>query len=362
MVEHATMPRVVGARVDALCIAYSMSVDRRWLQELDRAKAGAREGGSVVSIAGESFAVERQGKRGKLYALQNASGWIFVGETSVIVKSAVPLLAARCLPEVVDRAEQITRAFAQSGDTIDRRAVNELDLCVDLAGATFSEADRAAFVGRLTATHSWESDMKRNRNRPELTGLRIGSVKALSFVLYDKTVELAKRHGVTSERDAAERAGWSANGWDGAGHVWRAELRARGGALTDYGLREPAMLADKIDSVWQDFTRRSLRLVDLGSATRRDRCAVDPRWKALQLATFTRADAAPVERMRVRGSGASMALATGTMASALAARGTTREKAEETLGALLSAVDDDVEKAKLGARLDRAYARQGGLE
>lgn len=248
-------PRVIGARVDALRIAYRSRVSPKSLRQLQAAS------GETTMIAGERFAVKARGPRGKLFELENESCKLFVGEGEAIVDLAVPFLARTRLLDVIAYARKLVGALAVLGATIDCGEVRELDLCVDLAGATFGEVDRGAFVGRLRTSSTWETLSTRRQARAETTGMRIGNRKALSITLYDKIAELTARHGATSDRAADERARWTANGWSGEGPVWRAEVRFRGHVLTAYRLREPATLAERIDPAWQAVTTKTLRLV-----------------------------------------------------------------------------------------------------
>ncbi|KYF80375.1 hypothetical protein BE18_21400 [Sorangium cellulosum] len=288
--------------MDALRIGYPMPVSSATLRELTRAKMKARSGGAYVTIAGERFAVERQGRRGKPFSAVGESGRIFVGAGDIIIDLAVPFLASRPLAEVVKHAETLAAHFSGPRSETPAGEVRRLDLCVDIAGATFSEADRDAFVGRLRRMYDWRTDAQRTRSGPILTGLRIGDRRNLVFVLYNKTGELRRKRD--PRRADMERAGWIAHGWDGQGQIWRAEFRACGGHLRDLGLRVPSMLPERLDAVWQRFTRNAMRLVVPGTATRKERCKLDQRWAVLQEAVFTQSGACPAVRLRRAPSGA----------------------------------------------------------
>jgi hypothetical protein len=318
--------------------------------------------GKVITIAGERFAVRARGMRKKPFALEGSAGWLFVGERELLVDFSVPFLASTMLVAAVAYAAKLARALVDDAAAELSGEVRELDLCVDLAWAVFCEVDRVAFVGRLRTLIAWERHSTRTRGGASLTGLRIGNRNALSITLYDKTAELTARHGATSPRAVDERSRWVANGWNSEGSVWRAEVRFRGKVLTEYGLRDPMTLTERIDPAWQAVTRKTLRLVELGSAPRRERCKIDPRWAALQGATFTRCNVAPADRARRPGRGAAMRQAVGTMVSALAGSRVPRHKAERALGAMLVDVGATDEIATLGTRCDVAWARLGGVE
>lgn len=351
-------PHVVGARVDALAIRYPMRVCRAALQELARAKLEARSGGACVVIAGKRFAVERQGRRGKLFSAVSPSGRIFVGEGDVIVDLEVPFLASRPLAEAVNHAAEIAAHFAGPDSETPAGQVQELDLCVDIAGTTFSEADREAFVGRLRRMSSFRTEMRRTRNGPIVTGLHVGDRRNLIFALYNKTEDLRGKRD--SSRPAMERAGWMAHGWDGEGQVWRTEIRLRGRQLTELGLRSPSSLPEHLDPVWQRFTRKTLRLVVLGTATRKERCEVDPRWAALQQAVFTQSGACPAVRVRRVPGGATWPQIIGAMVSRLAGDGLSQDAAEGKIRAFLHAVGAPEAAVDLTARVSAGWARLGG--
>lgn len=343
---------MIGARVDALSIAYRFRMDSMILQRLQAAK------GAVMTIAVEAFDVKAHGKR---FTLQNPRGFLIVGEGEAIVDLSVPFLASTDLCEVIAYGIKLVGALAVPGAAIDSGQVRELDLCADVAGATFGEIDRNAFVSRLRKVHAWESISTRKHDRTVFTGMRIGTQASLSITLYDKIGELTARHGATSDRAIDERARWTANGWNGEGPVWRAEVRFRGRMLAAYGLREPATLADKIDPAWKAVTTQTLRLVVRGSSSRPERCKTDLRWAALQGATFTREGAAPAERVgRVRG-GAAMGQGLGTMASALARCGVPRHAAEDALRVMLRAVGANDHIDTLGSKVAATWARLGGV-
>lgn len=360
-------PHVIGARADALRIGYKLRVDPGTLTRLDRARALARAGGASMTIAGETFGVERRGRRGKPFALVNLDGRVFIGERAVDVDLAVPFLAARSVAAAVAHADRIARGFCAPGRDIEAAEVRELDLCADLAGATFREADRDAFVGRLREGRTWETDFKRTGKGARFTGLRIGARPELSFTVYDKTVEIRERHGA-DDRSALEHGLWTAQGWDGQGTVWRAEFKPRGRVLTEYGLRDPTTLPDRIDGAWQAFTRKTLRLVTLGAATRRERCPTDPRWEALQGVSFAHADVPAAKRIRRASGGVTVAQAVGTMLSLFASSAVPRETAESIVRSYLAALNSrgtpgaKEQIAALPARLDAAWARRRGVE
>ncbi|WP_437903573.1 hypothetical protein WME95_34250 [Sorangium sp. So ce327] len=344
--------------MDALAIRYRMCVCPAALQELARATLEARSGGACVVIAGERFAVERQGRRGKPFSAVGPSGRIFVGEGDIVVDLAVPFLASRPLAEAVNHADTIAAHFAAPGSKAPVGQVQELDLCVDVAGTTFSEADRAAFVGRLRRMSSFCTEMRRTRNGPIVTGLHIGDRRNLIFALYNKTDDLRRKRD--SARPAMERAGWMAHGWDGEGQVWRTEIRLRGRQLTELGLRSPSSLPERLDPVWQRFTRETLRLVLPGTATRRERCKTDPRWAVLQQAVFTQSGALPAVRMHRARGGATWPQVIGTMVSRLAGTGISQDEAERHIRAFLHTVNAPEAAVDVTARVSAGWARLGG--
>ena len=116
-----------------------------------------------------------------------------------------------------------------------------------------------------------------------------------------------------------EEARWRANGWDGAQMVVRVEFQHRGAFLDEIKIRDPQRLESAIDAVWQRDVRW-LSFIDPTSATRRRRCALDPRWEIVTATVFDHV-ASPIARSREFRGGAKPEHVLGNAVSRLASTG-----------------------------------------
>lgn len=338
--SSSTTPTLVGARVDRLRIAYAAPVD------VARILAS---GG--VDVGSERYRVDARKRRGRALGLAGQGVEVAVSERIADVDLRAPYLVAHTPAEAVAMAERVARALRSHRGPIGRGVVWGLDLCADIAGATFRADDLRAFVTRLRGADTWHERARRTARDPVVTGLSVGSEKAILVTVYNKSAQL---RGRSAESAAMERAGWAAHGW-GSGDVWRVECRLRGRALTEYGLRDPADLAAQIDAVWRALVTDVVRLVALDTATRRERCGLDPRWKAVQGATFVHAASEPATRERAPIGGPSTAALVGSAASWLARRAVPHAQAVELIRAIIAAGGSPAEVAALRGRVDRAW-------
>jgi hypothetical protein len=310
-----------------------------------------------VTIAGERYTVDRRRARNRPLGLAGPGIDVEASEDMAIVDLRARYLATHTPGEAVAMAERIARALCSQGGGMDSGEVWAVDLCADIAGATFKAADLDAMITRLRSAETFRTRERRTVGASVVTGLSVGSTAAILVTIYNKSAELKQTHA--AERAAMERDIWTRRGWDSRGDVWRVEIKLRGRVLTEYGLRDPAGLAAQIDGVWQAIVTKRVRLVDLSTATRRERCKMDPRWEALQEATFVHASAAPVARERGRVRASTVASSVGSMVSTLHASGVSRAEAERLLAPILARVGTPDDIAALPARLDRAWGLAG---
>lgn len=269
------IPRLLSARLDRLPIAYIGLVD----------VAGIRAGS--IAIDEEDYHVDATKARGRELALPGPGVEVAVAARIADVDLRTGYLATH---KVVAHAEHIARALLLPGAQITRTEIWALDPRADIAGMTFNAADISAMMTRPLDAKAWRTDERRTAGDAVVTCAAVGSPKAILVTVYNKTVEL-RRHPAAQAAEPAE-ARWKAHGWAGAAPVWRVECRLRGRLLTEYGLRDPAKVPDRIDSVWQTLISKVMRLVDRSSGTTwRDRCQLAPRREALQGTMFVHAPA-----------------------------------------------------------------------
>ncbi len=323
--------RLLACRVDALKIAFRLELDREVVLRLaaGRLEAEVADCSVPFSVAGETLELLEKGAARKDFHLRNADFDLFVGEDErgycVVVEARAVLLATENLSSVVDRMRSFAAFFAD-GPVEDER-VRRIDLCADVTGVPFNQRDVEAFVGRVRKTAEFGAFSISGREGPRYTGFRFGSRGKLMVRLYDKVEQLRSQFGVESEKWRTETAAYALAGWNGRSPIWRLEAEIQGKALDELSLRDPTNLQDKLDSAWRYLfgTPGSkvawLRLADLDTATRRERCATDPRWTFFQQAVFDRPDCSPAERVKGSRGGAPIAQVAGAMRGALAARG-----------------------------------------
>ncbi len=190
--------------------------------------------------------------------------------------------------------------------------------------------------------------------------IAIGRGGDISWRGYDKLAELA--HHTKTFRRNAEKEIWTRGGWTLGESIFRNEFQVRGEAMKELGLRDGAAVFDveprvaawlrafgegeidtmpaydrraelaaacadadadkldeQLDGMWQYLTAKWLRLTVVGSASRKERGRVDPRWRALNEARWVK-EAPPLGRVR-NSEGASAALVIGSMTGLLARTG-----------------------------------------
>lgn len=366
-------PKVVGARVDWLEVVFRVSFSERVLRHLRaRGTVALRDAApSSLAIGGRSFRMTPPRSTGR-WLLQNdacrvevlekapggegdAPGW------SVRVTISGTSMLALGHDGAIAEAWAVARALGD-GDVTEAR-FGRTDLCADVAHYDLRDSDRLAFVKQRRVksvehwrdgkpitrttrkrktdgtvetrdTVHWQQSMLRVGKADEdsgtevhfggdtFTGFSFGSRKTVSARIYDKGLELRAQ---SPDKKTAEHEWWKSNGWDGASDVARVEFEVRGEALDELALRHPVrgevghveharLFASGLDELWSYMTHVWLRLERSG----KDR-VVQPRWRAVQAATFVAA-AHPRARVRQRGA-AKAAQARGSMMSFLGRTG-----------------------------------------
>jgi hypothetical protein len=181
---------------------------------------------------------------------------------------------------------------------VEEARVRRVDLCADFVGFDLGAIDSRAWVVPRRCGVEDVASLHEYRHAAVRTGFAIGK-SAVRLRVYDKTEELRLGRNEGDKRDE-EHARWRSAGWNGKDEVTRVEFQVRGDALTELELRDPTKLLERLDAVWAYCSRTWVRLVDLGTATRRARCRTQDRWRAVQAVTFARADGEVAVRKRSR--------------------------------------------------------------
>lgn len=155
-------------------------------------------------------------------------------------------------------------------------SASRLDVHADFAGLDITEADRSAFVCR-SGRQSVEAD------RGALETLYFGKGGDVTVRLYDKLAEVQASGG---------KGGYLLSAYGEAGlrdgdSVQRVKAQVRAKPLRELGVRTAEDAIGKAGAVYLYAVEKWLRLTVPGSATRRERAVIDPRWRAVQAADIT---------------------------------------------------------------------------
>lgn len=312
---------LLQSRVDALYVAFQGEVDARTLTMLRRETSRARRlrtdvrvelaPGVAVTMAPTSLEGRWNLAHDELRATIEPDadgGWAIEVRPSAVLLGRVGALAS------YDCAEGLAACVLTA---IVGRRLRRIDLCTDWLGFGLQGLDLRALM-----RPSYRTDISPHTELVEHLGglllMRTGLSMGKSDVrldIYDKTHELKKPENAGAKRDE-EHARYYAAEWNGVDPVERIEFTARGEALKQLSdldgnpLRDDPrrVLREELDRLWCYFTDRKqtkrgeepgwTRLIVLGTATRRERCHVDPRWLAVRAVRF-RGDVVALP-MRVR--------------------------------------------------------------
>jgi hypothetical protein len=327
--------RLLACRVDALVLAFKLDRERLATRLVHRLELAAR--GAVELVLGRHAFELRAREQTSRAWFQNAdlrgtldlkadNGW----HLEIVLRAA--FLARHPLEQALRLAVDVADAF---GHVTDGPRLRRVDLAADFVGFPLAKGDAECFATMRATLSEFRAEAKDVGEVPtaidsphlrihrdkasSITGFSVSSGNPVSARAYDKTAELAVLG--REEKRGIEHALWEQRGWRGEA-VTRVEFQLRGEALDDFKLRDARKLEANLDGLWQYATRKWLRLIDPTSATRRDRCALDPRWEAVQEVCFVHT-ASPAKRSRLRG-GAKAEQALGANLSLLAKAGRLR--------------------------------------
>lgn len=350
--------QLVGARVDALTMAYRLAFDEEVMAHLK----GAREVTRVHHVAPVRVGFlwgDMRFSRAPTFAVGNvlyrafidtkATGGIELPDgTREAGWTLVLIFAAQFLAELrhVGEAVRMGKELAASLGTVHEQRVRRFDLAADVAGWTITPGDEDLLVKPPRAKFKDHPPGEELSSSPEvhkrraINGITICPGGDLMCRMYDKPEELAS----SPEKAALEFERWRARGWDGVSPVARIEFQIRGDAVKEFGARDPEAwidpeirrmpfdresgeyrripLEEMIDAFWQKCILWC-RLIKR-DASRASRCSNDPRWELLRSVRFMH-DAHVALRKRYRG-GASVEQSLGCALSLLGARSMLVEK------------------------------------
>lgn len=295
---------LVGARVDALRLAFQgeLRPEIRALLVANLARMADLKVGAPVEILsregdvrGELSTRSREGH----WLIENAGLAFLIDDSAAagwkLVVTVRALLLMQAGPEAaLALAREAARVLL--ADVIDER-IRRLDLCADLTGFSVGEGglDPYAFSIHHRTKYKDIARVEQYFRRGIRTGFMFGKSDAVARI-YDKTEHLEL--GLAEDKAADECAMWTRNGWNGVDRVTRVEFQLQGRLLDELEIRSPDAALGRLDAVWAYCTHKWMRLVDLGSATRKDRAKTDRRWEILDRVVFRRREP-PARRVRV---------------------------------------------------------------
>jgi len=286
-IDRNLYPHIVAAGVDTVELNFGVAEYRQpdMFKQLNEAKSGAvcagykGRRGIAVELFGQEFMVQARGSRGGYeYLLQNgdiqlqmmpdARGGKPSPELRVIFRS--PYLWR--VGEVGAYNEVVK--FLNECAFLEYCKVSRADLCADRVMPLPEINRKTQVVSILREKDSYYGgDFQRGQRD---TGFQFGR-GGIACRLYDKAYEISvKGQGHIMPL-------WMANGWDGEGAVCRFEvqLRRKGLRLFDATM-DFATFEDSKADIWAYGTNRVLRIVNPGSATRKERAEVTDYWKDYQ--------------------------------------------------------------------------------
>jgi len=311
--------QLLGCRVDWLQVAYGIAVAPASAEALAAAQSIADIAGRAeLAVAGLTFELRRGATPGRfifsnadlsgLFDINAQGGWLL----ALTVRALY--LATHRIDDAVNLCRRVARGFGQ----LRKERLRRFDLAADYTGFRLVSTDADRLHTRARRRTTFLSDPKDEDGESHsalqvhsnaargVTGLTIAPGQDLMCRIYDKTEELALP-GRERKREVEEHR-WRIRGWSD-GEVTRVEMQHRGDHLADLRLRDSETEAkirildvwlDNLDAIWQRDVREWLRIVEPASATRRERCRVDSRWRAVQQTIFYH-EAAPITLRRARG-------------------------------------------------------------
>lgn len=306
--------RALSCRVDALVLAFKVSIDARVDDEISERQAIANVAGSADLRLGGLFFELKRSRKPDVVSFRNAdlrgvfdprgsAGW----NLEIVV--AATFLATHSLLEALALLQHIASACGH----VEAERLRRFDLALDLTGFPLHHDDFERIATTRTRVDGFLKQPKdtdevdgelvhasvreHHQTANQVTGFTIGAGNTVMARIYDKSTELALSG--REEKRAIEYEHWGAAGWDGVAAVTRVEFQHRGSFLDEIRLRNPSDLEGKLDAVWQHDVKW-LRLIEPQGATRRTRAPLDPRWRVVAASKFHHV-AQPIARTRLRG-------------------------------------------------------------
>ncbi len=285
-IDKNVYPKIVAAGVDTLELNFGVTEYRQpdMFKRLDDAKleaasAGFKSKGIAIDWFGKEFMVQARGSRGgyeylikngdiELQIMPDARGGKPSPELRAIFRS--PYLwgvgEIQAYNEVVE--------FLNEWVFLEYCKVSRADLCVDRV-MSLPEINRMTEVVSVVRNKDiyYGGDFYSGQRQ---TGYQFGR-GGITCRFYDKAYE----NSVKGNSHIVPL--WTANEWDGETPVSRLELQLRREVLRRFDVNmDFATFQDSKSDIWAYGTNKFLRIVNPGSATRKERAQVTDYWKDYQ--------------------------------------------------------------------------------
>ena len=344
--------RELASGVDALYLSGHGYLSKGLLAQLEEERMFADRVSVPVpfELGSLTFGLAPHGWGKYRYCLDHETGRIGFTSSrrlpSVRVQPRAEFLHAVGPEETVRHFADLVRPFIE-GLVL---SVARLDLFVDMEGMQLCTQDRSAFVCRGDGCTTYE-------NANTVTGFAFGSrrTQRISARLYDKTAEMALKGNDWWELVWADRHTPGAQ-------VWRIEFEIGRAALSDLELFRPEAVLAAVPSLWAYCSGEWLTLRSPSADSNRSRWPVDPRWQAVQAASFAHG-ATELRFIRERKRATLlrnlMPALVGYLVAFAVVRGTS--DIDDTFGELLDAVANDevVRRMTFAERVQRRRAERG---
>jgi hypothetical protein len=277
--NHKSQPlTILRFGVDSLYLSFKGKLKEEWLELLDTTKTRAQaldeweQSTAQVIIGNHLFNLKDKGHGFFAYQLTNPNYNIRIAKPSerfAHMASIQLLSSAITMRGVNPLIDQIVEILSTIGTDVSTPTISRIDLFADITNTESPQhISSNQFVSRARRLNSYFENGK-------VSGWVVGQGGAISFRLYDKTLEI--QH---SGKDYLVPI-WAEAGWDRYAPVWRAEFQLKRPVLKQVTSEDGE--TPSLGSLWQYATYEWLRLVSPNTNdNNRERWPTLPFWEGLQ--------------------------------------------------------------------------------
>jgi len=285
-IDKNVYPKIVAAGVDTLELNFGVVEYRQpdMFKQLDDAKLEAASTGFkskciAIDWFGKEFMVQARGSRGGYeYLIKNGDIEFQIMPDARGGKPSPELRAVFRSPYLwgvgeIQAYNEVVE-FLNEWVFLEYCNVSRADLCVDIVITIKNIKNKTQVVSLIREKDLYYGGDFQSGQRE--TGFQFGR-GSIACRFYDKTYEIS----VKGNSHIMQL--WTANGWDGVTPVSRLEIQLRRDGLRRFDARmEFTTFQDSKSDIWAFGTGKFLRIINPGSATRRERAKVTPYWKDYQ--------------------------------------------------------------------------------